>query len=131
MSRTRRSSQPICTAPLSFIAAALMLTACPPPNPHPDAGATFTVGGTVTGLLGTGLVLQNSLGDDLAVTANGAFTFPTALSSGAAYAVTVKTQPTSPSQNCTVTNGAGTVASSDVTDVAISCTTNTYSVGGT
>src|SRR5512140_2506662 len=130
MSRAR-SSLPIYTGPLALIATALLFSACPPPTSPPDGGASFTVGGTVTGLLGTGLVLQNSLSDDLAVTADGAFTFPTALSSGAAYAVTVKTQPTSPTQTCTVTSGTGTIASSNVTNVAITCTTNTYSVGGT
>jgi len=34
---------------------------------------TFTIGGTVTGLIGSGLVLQNSGGDDLVITENGSF----------------------------------------------------------
>jgi hypothetical protein len=52
-----------------------------------------TIGGNVTGLSGTGLVLQNNGGDNLAVTASGAFTFATAIKSGTAYAITVLTQP--------------------------------------
>jgi hypothetical protein len=36
---------------------------------------TFTIGGTVSGLAGTGLVLENNSGDDLSVGANGTFTF--------------------------------------------------------
>ena len=89
------------------------------------------IGGTVTGLAGSGLVLQNNGADTLAITANGAFTFPTALANGSSYAVTVATQPGNPSQTCTVSNGGGTVAGANVTNVAITCTTNTYTVGGT
>ncbi|HET9106640.1 MAG TPA: beta-propeller fold lactonase family protein [Steroidobacteraceae bacterium] len=83
--------------------------------------ATVTIGGTVTGLSGTGLVLQDNGGDNLTVSQNGTFTFATALATGTAYAVTVATQPTSPSQTCTVTNGTGTTASSNVTNVTVSC----------
>jgi len=43
---------------------------------------SFTVGGTVTGLTGTGLVLQDNGGDNLAITGNGAFTFKTAVAQG-------------------------------------------------
>jgi 6-phosphogluconolactonase (cycloisomerase 2 family) len=75
------------------------------------------------GLAGTGLVLQNNAGDDLAVPANGSFGFATKESSGAAFAVTIKTHPTGPNQNCTVANGtgSGTIASSAITSVAVTC----------
>jgi hypothetical protein len=93
---------------------------------------TYSVGGTVSGLTGT-VVLQDNGGDNLSVTANGSFTFATKLATGAAYAVTVKTQPTG--QTCTVSNGTGTIASANVTSVTVTCTTTppptTYSVGGT
>ena len=46
----------------------------------------------MSGLSGT-VVLQDNGGDNLSVSANGPFTFATALASGAAYAVTVKTNP--------------------------------------
>jgi hypothetical protein len=95
------------------------------------AADKFTVGGTVTGLAGTGLILQNNGGADLIVNANGTFAFPTTVDSGKPYAVTVKTQPGTPSQTCVVTNGTGTVASTKITDVAVTCTTNKYTVGGT
>jgi len=90
----------------------------------------FSVGGSVSGLLGTGLVLQNNAGDDLAISADGSFSFATALDDGSAYNVSVFSQPTSPSQTCSVSNGAGTLAGSDVTDVAVTCTTDQFSVGG-
>ena len=92
---------------------------------------TYTIGGTVTGLAGTGLVLQDNGGDNLNITANGAFTFATKLASGTTYAVTVATQPGSPTQTCTVASGSGTVGGSTVNNVAIACTTNTYAIGGT
>ena len=57
---------------------------------------------------------------NLPVTANGAFTFPGALASGTTYAVTVGTQPSNPTQACTVTNGSGTIGAANVTDVAVS-----------
>ena len=84
--------------------------------------ATYTVGGTVSGLSGT-VVLQDNGGDNLSVSANGSFTFATSLASGAAYGVTVLTNPSG--QACTVSNGSGTVASANVTNVAVSCTANT------
>src|SRR5262245_29999180 len=89
-------------------------------------GATYTVGGSVSGLSGT-VVLQDNGGDNLTVTANGTFTFATALAPGAAYNVTVKTNPTG--QSCSVSNGTGTIASANVTSVAVACTT-TSAAGG-
>ena len=64
------------------------------------------------------------------MTANGSFTFGTQLAGGAAYAVTVQTNPSG--QTCTVASGSGTIASANVTNVAVTCTANaaTYSVGG-
>ena len=82
---------------------------------------TYPIGGTVSGLSGT-VVLQDNGGDDLSVSASGPFTFGTALTSGSAYSVTVKTNPAG--QTCSVANGSGTVGSAGVTNVAVTCTTN-------
>jgi large repetitive protein len=90
----------------------------------------FSVGGTVTGLLGTGLVLQNNAADDLAISSNGSFTFPTALANAASYSVTVRTQPTG--QNCVVAEPAvGTIDNADLATITVTCVTNQFTVGGT
>jgi 6-phosphogluconolactonase len=113
---------------LTLIAALLLLAGCgggggdsSAPSPPPTT-TSYAIGGTTSGVDGTGLTLQLNSANDVTVTADGAFTFP-ALASGASYTVAVKTQPTSPRQTCSVTNGSGTVASSTVTNVAVSCRT--------
>lgn len=95
------------------------------------ATGNFTIGGTVSGLAGAGLVLQNNGGDALTVNGNGTFTFATPLASGAMYNVAVRTHPTNPNQSCTVTNGSGRVAGGNVTNVAVACATNRFTIGGT
>ena len=85
-------------------------------------GYSYTVGGTVTGVAGQGLVLQDNASDNLSVTSNGAFVFAHKVKTNAAYSVTVKTQPTNPVQTCTVRNGSGTMAKTNVTNVIVSCT---------
>ena len=100
-------------------------------NANVSCVASFTVGGTVTGVVGTGLVLQNNGGDNLTVTANGAFTFATPVATGGPYSVTILTQPSGPAQNCTVTAGTGSgTASANVTTVAVTCKAVTFNVGG-
>src|SRR2546427_169364 len=97
---------------------------------------SFSIGGTITGVVGTGLILQNSSdSEQLPISpANGnqAFTFKKLVPTGTAYNVTIFAQPTAPTQNCTVTSGTGSgTATANVTNVAIVCPAVTYSVGGT
>ena len=87
-----------------------------PTSPSRAPSTTNRSAGIITGLSGT-VVLQNNGGDNLVLTANGSFAFPTTLASGATYAVTVQTQPTSPYQICAVTMGTGTVTNAAITDV--------------
>ncbi|MGD2055534.1 MAG: hypothetical protein PVJ15_01915 [Gammaproteobacteria bacterium] len=92
----------------------------------------YKVGGNVTGLDSEGLVLQNNGSDDLAILFSGGFSFDTPLVDTSSYAVTIKTQPDNPiKQTCSVTDGSGTLAGADVTDVSVDCITNTYTIGGT
>jgi hypothetical protein len=104
------------------VAGSALLSACggggggssstPPP-------ITYSVGGSMSGLNGS-VVLQNNGGGDLTVSTNGTFTFAAGVSGGAAYAVTVRTQPSG--QNCTIPNGSGT-ANANVNTVTVSCQT--------
>ena len=107
------------------LSTALLLTACggssggsttPPPK-------TYTIGGMVSGLSGTGLVLEDNGGNNLTISGNGSFTFTTPVPDDGSYNVTVLTQPSSPTQTCAVTNGSGT-ANANVTSVQVACTTN-------
>ncbi len=95
-----------------------------------SANSSFTVGGTVSGINGS-VVLQNNGGDRLTIFANGAFAFDHGIPTGGAYSVTVSSQPSG--QTCSVSSGAGTVATTDVTNVAVVCANNAnaYSIGGT
>jgi N-acetylneuraminic acid mutarotase len=83
------------------------------------APATYSIGGTITGLTASGLVLAS--GSDTVSPAAGAtsFVFATAVASGSSYAVTVKTQPNN--ELCQVANASGQVASAAVTNVMVSC----------
>jgi len=93
------------------------------PGPPPPA-PSFSIGGTVTGLAGTGLVLRDQSGEDLAISANGAFTFQARVGTGLTYEVSIRTQPMSdPAQHCTVSNGQGTVGSAPVTNISVQCGT--------
>jgi hypothetical protein len=95
-----------------------------------NCATTYTVGGTVTGLAGSGLVLQNNAGGDIAVNANGSFAFAKPETTGAAYAITVKAQPTNAWQTCTVTNGTGVVATANVTTASVVCLSNPLTIRG-
>ncbi|MGB5938209.1 MAG: beta-propeller fold lactonase family protein, partial [Rhodanobacter sp.] len=92
---------------------------------------SYFISGTVSGLAGSVLVLQNNAGNDLAVSANGSFRFTQPVASGAFYNVTVRTQPNAPSQTCTVNQASSIVAGADVSDVRVICATNSYTAGGT
>jgi hypothetical protein len=101
-------------------------------GPAPDA--SFTLGGVVTGLaVGDMVSLINGINANwLPVAANAAFTFPDPFPSGTAYKVTVANNPVLPvAEQCTVTNGAGTLVA-NVMNVIVACTTTQaqYLIGG-
>lgn len=83
-------------------------------------GTTYTIGGAVRGLeSGKSLVLQNNSGDNLTVSADGAFVFTTPIADGSTYSVSISTPPTD--QNCSSTFGAGTVGGANVANVNVFC----------
>ncbi len=85
---------------------------------------TFTVGGTVSGLLGSGLVLRDVLQQEtVAVTGNGPFAFPTPRLDRTEYDVRVDVQPSNPLQACSVLNGTGTLSGGNAGNIAVTCIT--------
>lgn len=85
-----------------------------------SAPPTFTMGGTMSGLVANEQVtLANNGGDALIVSTNGAFTFKTPLAQDSGYAVTVSAQP--PGEMCSVSGGSGSAVSTDVASVVVAC----------
>jgi hypothetical protein len=114
--------RPTIASALTILASVALLAAC--------GGGDASVGGTLSGLpSGNTVTLQNNSANNLAVNANGSFSFSSTLDSGASYAVTVLTQPVS--ATCSVANGTGTIDSygSDVSNVNVTCTTTTSITG--
>ena len=118
---------------IAIVASALGLSACGGSSSSgttttPPPPATYTLGGTVNGIAGAGLVLANN-GAALAVGAGSTgFTFTNALTAGTAYAVTVQSSPNG--QTCSVANGTGTVGTANISNVVVTCSNQSYSVGG-
>jgi 6-phosphogluconolactonase (cycloisomerase 2 family) len=88
------------------------------------SNVSFAVGGQVSGLSGGSLTLLLNGANALVVPANGAFKFATPIAS--AYTVSVGTQPAG--QTCSVGQGTGVAATANVTNVVVSCSTNSYTV---
>jgi len=90
---------------------------------------TYTVSGTVSGLTsGNSVTILNNAGNATTVSANVAFTFSTPVAYSGSYAVTVGTQPIG--QTCTVSRGSGSGVVANVSDLAVTCSNITYTVGG-
>ena len=93
------------------------------------ADQSFALGGTISGLNGTGLVLANGT-DQLAVAANASsFTLPLAVAFGSTYVVSVATQPAG--LMCTVSAGSSIMPAANVTSVQVVCSDQAYTLGGT
>jgi 6-phosphogluconolactonase len=120
-----KTSPPILARWSSLLALALALDSCGGGGGYGGSSSfpTYTVGGSVSGLVGSGLMLQNNGGDDLAMAANGSFVFSAAVTSGSPYAITIKTQPTNPSQTCVLLAANGTISAANVSNVVVTCTT--------
>ncbi len=107
---------------LLTIAVALTATARSRSTESSAGEKTYAVGGTISGLGGTGLVLGTPGAPNLVVQpGTTSFTFANRLPTGAAYAVVVLQEPANPSQACKVLNGSGTVVAADVTGIVVSC----------
>ncbi|MBN1962855.1 MAG: hypothetical protein JW841_18130 [Deltaproteobacteria bacterium] len=97
---------------------------------QPDHTVYYKIEVTVTGLNGSGLVLQENGTANLAILKDGTHPLVKA-PDGYSYNVTVKTQPKMPAQTCTVSNGQGVIFGNDVSDIVITCSDITYQVSAT
>ncbi len=75
-------------------------------------GVTLALNGTVDGTYGT----------------NGGIQFPPVPSGN--YTISIVTQPSSPSQTCTVSPANVVILNTDITNVSVSCTPTYYTIGG-
>jgi 6-phosphogluconolactonase len=89
-------------------------------NANVSCATAYTIGVNVSGLTGTGLVLQNNGGDNLLIPAAGAFTFNTPMLNSYTYNVSVLTQPHTPAQDCTP-HSTGDLSVTGNMTVNISC----------
>src|SRR5262245_40182567 len=89
----------------------------------------YTLSASFQGLTSAGLLLAVS-GNRVSIPANSAtHSLADSLASGTPYSVTVQAQPTG--ETCTVANGSGTMPASAVSNVAVNCFVNTFTIGGT
>jgi DNA-binding beta-propeller fold protein YncE len=89
--------------------------------------ASYSIDVAVSGLIGS-VELQLNGGENLLVTTNGMQSFATRFDNGAAYSVTILTQPAY--QTCTVSSGSGTISGNSAS-VSITCTSYSYTISGT
>ena len=111
---------------MAIVTGGLLLSACGGSGSgsasDPSSGGTsnsYTLGGSITGLSASGLVLMDGTSTVSPASGAGTFTFSAALASGTSYDVAVQTQPAG--ETCTVTSGAGTIGNSAVTSVDVAC----------
>src|SRR5665213_1684626 len=87
------------------------------------SGNTYTVGGSISGLTTSGLVLLDNGADATPVSPNATqFTLNTGVTFGNRYAITVRTVPTD--LVCSVSNGTAIMGAADVTSVSVACMPN-------
>lgn len=108
--------------------AAVVLQACgggggaPAPQPEPQPPATYGIELHVTGLAGTGLLLDTNGFGDLAIPSDGTYSISGAAPDGTRYSVTILAQPTAdPVQTCNISNGSGVVDGATVTNIRVEC----------
>jgi uncharacterized protein YjdB len=91
------------------------------PSEPPNLVQTYSVGGTVTGVSGSSIIIQNNGSDSLVLSADGSFNFESQLTTGDAYSVSVAQSLTNPNITCYVSGASGLVSTSDIESVSIIC----------
>jgi len=94
----------------------------------PATYTSYTLGGSISGLTASGLVLADGTSTVAVPSGATSFTFGGVVTSGAPYAISVQAQPSG--LTCSVANGTGTMPAADVTNVGVTCSAQSYTVGG-
>ena len=101
---------------------ALFLVAC-------GGYTTVNLGGSVNGLITSGLVIANA-GQTMTVPINAtSYVFPTKIDDHGSYAITIQAQP--PRLTCIVSGSAVVTTGNAINSANIYCSLNSYAVGGT
>lgn len=99
------------------------------PSAVTPAPNTFKLGGSVTNLSESGLVLSDGT-ETISVQPNSSsFSFPTQVAASATYNVTIVSQPPGYTEFCTLSNASGSVGNSNITNVTVSCRASTLVAG--
>ncbi|MGB8636453.1 MAG: hypothetical protein WCD66_05540 [Rhodanobacteraceae bacterium] len=91
-----------------------------------------SIGGTVSGLSGSGLVLHlhaGSIDEDKPIAANGLYRFAASVPTGTTYSLTVGTQPAG--QTCSFTISGGNMGTSNIDNADLTCSGNLQWDSGT
>ncbi|WP_426165775.1 hypothetical protein [Pseudoduganella sp. R-34] len=111
-----------------FLVAALLavaLAAC-------GGKASFTIGGTISGLNNSGLKLKTAAGDTVEVPAGATtFSFPNSISYGTEYKVEIVQQPAHMTCDFLGGTNVGSAGHTTSINIQISCVQNAYAVTGT
>lgn len=92
----------------------------------------FKISVTVSGLVGSGLAIDlNSGTETLLINSDGNYQFNTTVTTGTNFSVTIKTQPTLPTQVCSVSGGLGVVGFGNINSIIVNCDPLKYTIGGT
>ncbi len=83
--------------------------------------ASYSIGGTVTGVAGSSIIIQNNDSDSLVISEDGTFNFQSKLGAGELYSVKVAESLTNPNITCYVSGASGVVSGSDVNSISIIC----------
>jgi hypothetical protein len=100
--------------------AAFAIAGCGGGGSGGNAG-TYSVGGTVSGLVGSGLTVEDPAAGSVVISKNGQFTLPNGLPSGTSYSVSITQEPSNPTQNCTLASGSGVVEGANAAGLSVTC----------
>lgn len=86
-----------------------------------SSAAQYSIGGTVSGLSGSGLSIALNSEESLEIYNDGSFTFSQTLTTANTYSVAITSHPSEPAQVCEINNASGSISNEDITNISINC----------